>query len=180
MRVGLDELWSSFQAKPFQDELHTRNHCHPSRQGIPQVKAAGMWKLELSASAGAWAGLREFQEPNPSSNTLGKGKHGASFPASKINPTPGFPHLSLQPEPKPLEPEKAGKSSCDFFFFSGRAWFFICLPELCQEAATCTRDVQDVLYSKTHGAVPLGKPSRQSWECKRHFKSHKLLQRPLH
>lgn len=76
-----------------------------------------MWKLELSASAGAWAGLREFQEPNPSSNTLGKGKHGASFPASKINPTPGFPHLSLQPEPKPLEPEKAGKSSCDFFFF---------------------------------------------------------------
>lgn len=144
------------------------------------MKAAGVWKLELSASAGAWAGLREFQEPKPSSNTLGKGKHGASFPASKINPTPCFPHLSLQPEPKLLEPGKAGKPSCDFFFYlPGRTWYCICLPELCQETATCTRDVQDVLYSKAHGAVPLGKPFRQSWECKRHLKSHKWLQRPL-
>lgn len=77
----------------------TRNQCHPSRQGMPQVKAAGMRRLELSASAGAWAGLRGLQEPNPSSNTLGKGKHGASFPASKINParcSPTFP-CSLNP-----------------------------------------------------------------------------------
>lgn len=73
--------------------------------------AAGAVRISWSL-----AGLRELLEPNPSSNSLGKGKHSASFPASKINP-----HLPLQPEPKPLEPGRAGKPSCDFYFYFSQA-----------------------------------------------------------
>lgn len=105
----------------------------PDKKPLP---GEGCGDVEAGAISISWsrAGDWKFQEPNASSSTHGKGKHSASFPASKIITAPSFLHLPVQPEPKPqlLEPGRAGGSGCDCVF-GGRTWFCICLPKLCQE-----------------------------------------------
>lgn len=80
---------------------------------------------DVEAGAVSGGGDGELQDPS------GKGKHCASFPASKIIPAPRFLHLTEQPEPKPRLPgawEGWGTWLGSFFFFFKRKNLVLRLP----------------------------------------------------
>lgn len=132
------------------------HRCSSSRQGTCQVKAAEMWRPELSASAGARVGDRELREPKSSSSTHGKGKHGASFPAPKIIPAPRFLHLPAQPEPKPQWlGARQGWGTRLWVFFEENPGFAFASQTRAKRQRGGTGDAEDILYSKTHGASVL-------------------------